>query len=64
MDSRNDEKQIEAKASVEVVPVLDKQTGADVERISSYLTIAAATAGLISDGCESPCTRLPNACVD
>ena len=63
MDSRDNEKQIEAKASAEVVPVLDKHA-TDVERISSYLTIAAATADLISDGCESPCTRLPNAYVD
>lgn len=58
MDSRDGEKQIEAKASAEVVPVLDKQASADVERISYHLTIAAATAGLISDGCESHSTTL------
>jgi hypothetical protein len=56
MDPRDDEKQIEAKASAEVVPDLGKQANIDVERISSHLTIAAASAGLISDGCESPCT--------
>ncbi|KAN0135740.1 MFS Git1p-like glycerophosphoinositol permease [Lactarius tabidus] len=57
MDSRDDEKQIGAKASAEVVPVLDKQPST---RISSHLTIAAATAGLISDGYQSYLMTMAN----
>jgi hypothetical protein len=54
MDSRDDEKQVEAITSAEVVPNLDKQASTTAERTSAYFTIAAAAAGLISDGCESP----------
>ena len=62
MDSR-DEKHIEAITTAGVVPVLasGKPTSSSAERISSLFTIAAAAAGLISDGCEShvrPCQNI------
>ena len=59
MDSRGDEKQVEAMTSAEVVPNLGKQASTTVDSISAHFTIAAAAAGLISDGCESPCTTVP-----
>ena len=60
MDSRDDEKKDEAMTSAEVVPDLSKQASTAAERISTHFTIAAAAAGLISDGCESPCTNTLN----
>jgi MFS family permease len=53
MDSRDDEKKIEATTSAEVVPVLGKSASPSAERTSSLFTIAAAAAGLISDGYQS-----------
>jgi hypothetical protein len=58
MASRDDKKRIEEITSAEVVPELGKQDRTTAERISAYFTIAAAAFGLISDGCESPCTLL------
>lgn len=60
MDSRDEEK-VEAITTTDVIPVLHKQANTTAERISALFTIAAAAAGLISDGCESPCTNMPNA---
>jgi hypothetical protein len=60
MDPCN-EKQVEAITSAEVVPDRDGQANTDIERISNLFTIAAAASGLISDGCEFPCTSVPNA---
>ena len=61
MDSRDDEKKVEVVTSTEIIPVLGKQDSTTAQRISALFTIAAAAAGLISDGCESPCTNVPNA---
>ncbi len=61
MDSRDDEKKVEAITSAEVVPDLGKKVSTTAEKISAHFTIAAAASGLISDGCESPCTTVPNA---
>ena len=58
MDPRDDEKQIEAITSVEVVPDLDQQASTTAQKISAHFTIAAAAAGLISDGCESLSTAV------
>ena len=59
MASHDDRKQIEAMPSAEVVPDLGKQDDRTAaERISAYFTIAAAAAGLISDGCESSCATV------
>ena len=60
MDSRDDEKKVEVVTSTDIVPVLGKQDSTTAERISALFTIAASAAGLISDGCESPCTSVPN----
>jgi hypothetical protein len=59
MASRDDKKRIETIASAEVVPDPGKQDKTTAERIGAYFTIAAAAFGLISDGCESPCTTVP-----
>lgn len=56
MASRDDKKRIEAITSAEDLPDLGKQDRTTAEKISAYFTIAAAAFGLISDGCESPCT--------
>ena len=64
MDPRDDEKKDEAIISAEVVPDPSKQVSTTAERISTNSTIAAAAAGLISDGCESPCGSIPNAHFD
>ena len=60
MDSRDHEKKDEAITSAEVVPDHGSQANTEVERISNHFTIAAAAAGLISDGCESPSTNVQN----
>jgi len=59
MVSHDDKKRIEAITSAEVVPDLGEQDRTTAEKISAYFTIAAAACGLISDGCESPCTTVP-----
>lgn len=66
MDSREDEKHIEAITNEEVVTVLanGKPTSPSAERISSLFTIAAAASGLISDGCESHCMTVKLLCLD
>ena len=64
MEPRDDEKQVEAMTSAEVVPNLGKQASTTADRISAHFTIAAAAAGLISDGCGSPCTTVSNARLD
>ena len=58
MEPRDDEKQVEAITSAEVIPDLGKQTSTTTERIGAHFTIAAAGAGLLSDGCEFPCTSV------
>ena len=58
-ESGDDKKRIEATTSGEVVPELGYQDRTTAEKISAYFTIAAAAFGLISDGCESPCTTVP-----
>jgi hypothetical protein len=58
MASRDDKKRIEEITDVDVVPELGKQDRTTAEKISAYFTIAAAAFGLISDGCESPCTAV------
>jgi hypothetical protein len=64
MDSCDDEKQIEATTTAEIIPVLGKPNSPSAERISSVFTIAAAAAGLISDGCESRRTTSSQCCVE
>ena len=59
MASRDDKKRIEEITDAEAVPELGKQDRTTAEKISAYFTIAAAAFGLISDGCESPCTSVP-----
>lgn len=63
MNPRN-EKQVEVMTSAEAVPDRDDQANTDIERTSNLFTIAAAASGLISDGCEFPCTSVPNARFD
>ncbi|KAF8271445.1 MFS Git1p-like glycerophosphoinositol permease [Lactarius quietus] len=60
MDSREDEKQVEAIASAEVVPGLRKQDCTTTERTSTRFTIAVAAAGLISDGYQSYLMTMTN----
>jgi MFS family permease len=60
MDSRDDEKQVEAITSAEVVPNPGKQASTTAERTSAYFTIAAAAAGLISDGYQSYLMTMAN----
>ena len=58
METHNDEKQVEAISSTEVVPGLGKQVNTTTEKRSTHSAIAAAAAGLINDGCEFPCQTL------
>jgi hypothetical protein len=62
MASRGDKKRTDSEAitSAEGVPDLQvvKQDRTTAEKLSAYFTIAAAAFGLISDGCESPYTKL------
>jgi hypothetical protein len=60
MDSCDDEKQIEATTTAEIIPVLGKPNSPSAERISSVFTIAAAAAGLISDGYQSYLMAMAN----
>ncbi|KAH9037284.1 major facilitator superfamily domain-containing protein [Lactarius pseudohatsudake] len=53
MDSRDNKKQIEVRASVDVVPDLGKNASTTAEKISAYFTIVAAALGLLSDGYQS-----------
>ena len=61
MEPRDDEKQVEAITSAEVIPDIGKQASTTTERIGAHFTIAAAAVGLLSDGCEFPCTTVSNA---
>ena len=61
MELYDNEKKVEAITSAEVVPDLGTQVHTNAERISAYFTIAAAAAGLISDGCDSTCTTASKA---
>jgi len=60
MDSRDDEKKVEAITTTEAIPVLHKQANTTAERISALFTIAAAAAGLISDGYQSYLMTMAN----